>query len=133
LGDDELRVPVIATGLDSAEARRTPPEPRRRTPDPTEEIERERSMVDAPNVTPIRDPEPAHVSAEALTEPPMEQPQVAAGGGQPAGQSAEDLAQSGVGFESPFEDELDTPAFLRKRSTSDENDRPPFMRGGGSS
>ena len=133
LGDDELRVTVIATGLDSAEARRTPPEPRRRTPDTTEEIERERAMVDAPNVTPIRDPEPAHVSAEALTEPPMEQPQVAAGGGQPAGQSAEDLAQSGVGFESPFEDELDTPAFLRKRSTSDDNDRPPFMRGGGGS
>jgi cell division protein FtsZ len=135
LGDDELRVTVIATGLDSAEARRTPPEPRRRTPDPVEEIERERAMVDAPNVTPIREPEPAHVSAEALTEPPMEQTQVAAGGGQSPGQSpgqsAEDMAQSGMGFESPFEDELDTPAFLRKRSTSDDSDRPPFMRGGG--
>jgi len=138
LGEDELRVTVIATGLDSEEARRTPPAPRRspepeprmRVPDPQLEIERERAMVDAPNVTPIRDPEPmpAHASADAQPAPPQEQ-QVAVGGGQ----SAEDMAQAGLGFESPFEDELDTPAFLRKRSTGgDDSDVPPFMRRGGS-
>jgi len=126
LGDDELRVTVIATGLESEEARRTPPapptppEPRRRVPDPAEEIERERAMVDAPNVTPIRETEPIPAQASA------EQQQVAAAGGQ----SAEEMALAG--FESPFEDELDTPAFLRKRTTGgDDSDSPPFMRRGG--
>jgi cell division protein FtsZ len=136
LGEDELRVTVIATGLDSADARRSPPaprppEPRMRVPDPQTEIERERAMVDAPNVTPIRDPEPmpAHASAEMAEQPPAQQQQQAASGGQ----SADNMAQAGLGFESPFEDELDTPAFLRKRTTgSDDRDVPPFMRRGGS-
>ena len=100
-------------------------------PDPQAEIERERAMVDAPNVTPIRDPEPipAHASAEMAEQPPAQQQQVAASGGQ----SADNMAQAGLGFESPFEDELDTPAFLRKRTTgSDDRDVPPFMRRGGS-
>ncbi len=141
LGNDELRVTVIATGLDSQEVRRTPPsppsppQPRRRVPDVadyTEEIERERTMVDAPNVTPIR--EPASVSASASAEgdsaAPAEPQQAAAAGGQ----SAEDIATPGVGFESPFEDELDTPAFLRKRSGGGDDDRdvPAFMRRGSS-
>jgi len=171
--DDELRVTVIATGLDSQDVRNaparerpdrerpdrerldreepgrerhsrpTPPEPtRRRVPDATEEIERERAMVDAPNVTPIREPAspmPAMASADAETEsptspippiPPIEQQQVAVGGGQ----SAEEMAATGVGFESPFEDELDTPAFLRKRSSGGDDDRdvPAFMRRRGS-
>ncbi len=150
LPDDELRVTVIATGLDSQEIRQAPParsssprppEPqvphppaRRRMPDPTEEIEHERSMVDAPNVTPIREPAPAPAmaSANAETAPPMPrmEQQVAVGGGQ----SAEEIATAGLGFESPFEDELDTPAFLRKRSSGGDDDRdvPTFMRRGGS-
>ena len=33
---------------------------------------------------------------------------------EPAIMSAEDLAMSGADFKSPFEDELDTPAFLRR-------------------
>ncbi|MEM9174850.1 MAG: cell division protein FtsZ [Myxococcota bacterium] len=132
LGEDELRVTVIATGLDSEEARRTPPqpkppEPRRRVPDPVEEIERERAMVDAPNVTPLREPEPMPAQARAQEFAEPEQQQLAAAGGQ----TAEEMAQTG--FESPFEDELDTPAFLRKRTTGgDDSDAPPFMRRGGS-
>ena len=60
----------------------------------------------------------------------MEQQQVAVGGGQ----SAAEMAETGVGFESPFEDELDTPAFLRKRSSGGDDDRdvPAFMRRRGS-
>ncbi len=155
LGEDELRVTVIATGLDSQDARRTPPEPRRRVPDPVAEIEHERSMVDAPNVTPIRQ-EPAAAPAMAMDGaadstgalPPLEQQQSAASGGayrQSGGQSqppphqesAAEMANAGLGFESPFEDELDTPAFLRKRSggaDADGNDRdvPAFMRRSGS-
>ncbi len=135
LGEDELRVTVIATGLDSEDARRrpTPPEPRRREPDPVEEIERERAMVDAPNVRPLREPEPMPAPAHAHAQEPLEpEPQQrVANGGQHSGQSAEEMALTG--FESPFEDELDTPAFLRKRTTgSDDSDAPPFMRRGNS-
>jgi cell division protein FtsZ len=131
LGDEELRVTVIATGLDSEEVRRTPPESRRRLPVATSgEIERERAMVDAPNVRPIRQ-EPAAAPAMASdthqSAPPVERQQVAAGG-------AEEMAAVGLGFESPFEDELDTPAFLRKRSVGADHDRdvPAFMKRGGS-
>jgi hypothetical protein len=154
LGEDELRVTVIATGLDSEQARRTPPEPRRRVSDPIAEIERERSMVDAPNVTPIRqdpaaapgmatamDGAPASNSGANAGSPPIEQQQAAAAGAHqqnaPHPESAAEMANSGLGFESPFEDELDTPAFLRKHSgggDADSNDRdvPAFMRRGGS-
>jgi hypothetical protein len=153
LGEDELRVTVIATGLDNQEARHTPPQPRRRIQDPVAEIEHERAMVDAPNftpqntpnVTPIRQdpsaPAPA-MSADSGGDQatrPQHQQQVAAAGGQQnlqMGQNAQDMANSGLGFESPFEDELDTPAFLRKRSGGAEGepsdrDVPDFMRRGG--
>ena len=135
LGEDELRVTVIATGLDSEEARRRPPtppahptpEPRQRIPDPVEEIERERAMVDAPNVMPLREPEPIPAQARTQERVEPEQQQLAAAGGQ----TAEEMAQTG--FESPFEDELDTPAFLRKRTTGgDDSDAPSFMRRGNS-
>ena len=164
LGDDELRVTVIATGLDSQEVRRTPPEPRRGLSDPIAQIEHERSMVDAPNVTPIRqDPAAAPAPAMAMDGanvsdgglPPIEQQQAAVGGAQyqqhntqqhnteapqpnaPQQESAAEMANSALGFESPFEDELDTPAFLRKRSggsDAERNDRdvPAFMRRGSS-
>ena len=83
-------------------------------------------MVDAPNVTPLRDAEPVPAQAHAQAPVEPEQQQIAANGGQ----SAEEMARAG--FESPFEDELDTPAFLRKRTTgSDDSDAPPFMRRGG--
>ncbi len=45
-----------------------------------------------------------------------------------------EMSASSVGFESPFEDELDTPAFLRRRGelVDDDRDVPAFMRRGGS-
>lgn len=159
LGDDEIRVTVIATGLQGHEARRTPPEPRRRTRDSIAENSHERPIGDAvntantanaANVTPIRQ-DPAAASASATkTRTPVEQRQVATGGTRATGspsphnggntaqsESAAELAESGLGFESPFEDELDTPAFLRKRSDGAElsrsdRDVPAFMRRGGS-
>lgn len=145
LGEDEIRVTVIATGLDTQDARRTPTEPRRRIPDPIAEIEHERAMVDAPNVTPIhQDPTAAPTMASEQGHsslPPIEQRQAAAAGAQQAshheGASDMSMSNSGLGFESPFEDELDTPAFLRKGSgTADgdpsDRDVPAFMRRGGS-
>ena len=145
LGDDEIRVTVIATGLDDGEARRMPPpERRRRLPDPILEMERERDMVDAPNVTPIRQ-DPAAAPAVAFQDPgndaapaERERHQVAASGGRQHGgphssQSADEMATAGLGFDSPFEDELDTPAFLRRGSGShldDDRDIPAFLRRG---
>ena len=132
LGDDELRVTVIATGLDSEQARRTPPTSRRRSPDVAVEIERERAMVDAPNVTPICQDAAAAPAMANDAEPDSHagQQQVADGGTM----SVEELASSGLGFESPFEDERDTPAFLRNRSLigSEDRDVPAFMRRGSS-
>ena len=87
LGEDEIRVTVIATGLDGEEARRTPPVPpesRRRVP--AEEIRHERATFDAPasapsgspNVTPIRqDPAAAPAMAEG-EHPAQAEQQVAA-------------------------------------------------------
>ena len=151
LGEDELRVTVIATGLDGEEARRKPPappmppEPRHRVPEESHEIAVEHAPVDAANVTPIRQ-EPAAAPVMQEEEQPVQaEQQVAANSGshvgqnlgqnpgQAVGQNAEETAQSGAGFESPFEDELDTPAFLRRGSgshTDDDRDIPAFMRRG---
>jgi hypothetical protein len=89
-------------------------------------------MVEAPNVTPIREAQAAApmalsshgASSGALDDLDFEIPQQfqqAANGGP----SASDLASSGTGFESPFEDEFETPAFLRKGRLGS------FMRRGG--
>ena len=129
LREDEIRVTVIATGLDGQEMRRMPPPSRRRTTEPAYEIERERAMVEAPNVTPIREAQaaaPMALSSNGASsgasnggtrddldfEIPQQFQQAANGG-----PSASDLASSAagsMGFESPFEDEFETPAFLRK-------------------
>ncbi len=142
LAEDEIRVTVIATGLDGQEMRRLPPPSRRRTTEPSFEMERERAMADAPNVTPIREQVAApmanaaggaHSSSQAHGgldsedsadfDLPQKYQQVANGG-----QSASDLASSGLstgGFDSPYEDEFETPAFLRKGGLGS------FMRRGG--
>jgi cell division protein FtsZ len=137
LDEDELRVTVIATGLDSEDAQRGLQTPRRRIAEPAEEIERERAMVDAPNVRRIHEEpaagEEAGIAPQASPEPaeaPVEQPAARAGA-----PKADDMATNGMpGFESPFEDELDTPAFLRKRGggAADDPEVPAFMRRGGS-
>ncbi|MBY0401628.1 cell division protein FtsZ [Myxococcota bacterium] len=122
LHEDELRVTVIATGLGGQEMRRMPPPSRRRTTEPV--YESERPMLETANVTPIREQVAApmaqtNAGAQTLSgfceqdelefELPQRVQQVANGGASPS-----DLALTGSGFESPFEDELETPAFLRK-------------------
>ena len=46
--------------------------------------------------------------------------------------SAEEMAASGADFASPFEDEYETPAFLRRRGVAseeeDEREIPTFLR-----
>jgi cell division protein FtsZ len=97
--EGEMRVTVIATGLDEERRRRaTPP------------AEAERTTVEVGRA-PHREPVPVHTqSAEAAP---------ATGDLAVAGQNAMDphemAAQAVADFASPFEDELDTPAFLRRR------------------
>jgi cell division protein FtsZ len=125
LGEDEIRVTVIATGLGGQEMRRMPPPSRRRPTEPSIEFDHHLMADDVTNVTPIRETGVAAPMANATSgaqpratyvapeDPEFENAQsyqqVANGG-----PTASDLAMSAGGFESPFEDELETPAFLRK-------------------
>ena len=89
-------------------------------PDPVEEIEREREMV-MPNA---RQASPSRFMCRRAPSPSSS----SSSWPRPVDR-ARKMAQAG--FESPFEDELDTPAFLRKRTTGgDDLDAPPFMRRG---
>ena len=112
--EGELRVTVIATGLDDGRGRRVR--------DPLDDY---REEPEAANVRPLR-PQP---TAEPVTSPaanlqpePEPQPRPQAG--------ADGSREAGGAFASPFEDELDVPAFLRKRQDDEEEDRdtPAFFR-----
>ncbi len=114
MDEDEVRVTVIATGLEGIEGRTRPPRPRRSF---DEEVPAPLSAQN--NVTTLR------------PEPEIAQP-VAQSGGQgvpqqvaqtidmdlaPIPVSANEMADATASadeFASPFEDELDTPAFLRR-------------------
>ena len=98
LAEGELRVTVIATGLGGGRDERGP----RWTPEPEERarphFERER-----PSAPPVHAPMAAEpVFVEARTDSVR---------GSPAPEQ-DDL---GVGFDSPFEDEYDVPAFIRNK------------------
>jgi cell division protein FtsZ len=114
--EDEIRVTVIATGLESASI---PDRPPRRRFESEHDGLLERSQPAADNVTSLRPPEPAAPLMQPVAqEEPLEARPVQA---TPAQQemeapilTAEDLARPSGDFASPFEDELDTPAFLRR-------------------
>jgi len=99
--EGEMRVTVIATGLDDARRRRAPVPPDRDT-----QLERGAPEMSAP---PHR--EPVQVSVD-LGAGPMASAELS----DEAPVAADDLAQIGGDFTSPFDDELDTPAFLRRRA-----------------
>jgi cell division protein FtsZ len=88
---DAMRVTVIATGL-------TDPQ-RIRRPDPADR--------EADNVTPLRPPLREEASPETLMDATL--PAEMEAGVRPAGAGAQDEA-----FMSPFNDEFDVPAFLRR-------------------
>ncbi len=90
--EGEMRVTVIATGLDNDRRRRIPlPHGLDRT-----QVEIERATH--------RETIPVHT-------------QQAPGAAGAATMADSDGAQAGADFASPFEDEFDTPAFLRRRAT----------------
>ncbi len=125
MDDDEVRVTVIATGLDGVEGRTRPP--RRRSFD--EEVAVPLAVQD--NVTSLRrEPEiaqpVAHRNQQEAT--PAENMEFDL---EPAAASDAELAEAAAAeFASPFEDEFDAPAFLRKRKAlaDDDTDEPAFLR-----
>lgn len=100
-----------------------PPRPSRRTTEPSYEVERERIQVEAANVTPLRESVAAPMAHAGLAQTGADDLDLDLDFAQPVqqvangGTRASDLASSGLGdFKSPFDDddELETPAFLRK-------------------
>jgi cell division protein FtsZ len=118
----EIRVTVIATGLDDDRARVGDDRDRsERGRDRGREPERERGSV--AELRPLRREAPAAAPPPAAREaaPPPAAPQQRSA----APEKAED-------FVSPFEDELDIPTFLRRRreeaSADDDREVPAFLR-----
>jgi len=131
--EGELRVTVIATGLEDVHARGD------RDPRGTRSHERREEARDLGNVMALRSESQAPELRPVAEGPPS--PAQAAAPAQPAApqapaeresvtMSAEEMATSGAEFASPFEDEYETPAFLRRRPADDEEERdtPTFMR-----
>ena len=135
LAEGELRVTVIATGLDDGRMRRDPGRDR--------EWDRDGIPTEISNVTPLRPSRPAEgapaatqstlfeESAPVETRPPEPERVFAPVAAEP---EAEDLARP-EDFMSPYEDELDQPAFLRRkvdrtRRTAEDEDieAPAFLR-----
>jgi cell division protein FtsZ len=121
--EGEMRVTVIATGLVDERVRRGRDGSTHREVARGRELREDRSA----NVTPIRPySEPAPMSAYA--EPQQRPPQQA-----PLLEPSPERGRPGpVDFVSPFEDELDEPAFLRKRRAEkdeeEEREQPAFLR-----
>jgi cell division protein FtsZ len=113
--EGEMRVTVIATGLDQARRRANIPD--------------EASSESPANVTPLRrdeGSEPAPISAEQAVVPTPQQTTMQL-------PEAQATPASSAEWISPFEDELDVPTFIRKgQSTSeddeDDRDTPAFLR-----
>ncbi len=127
--EGEIRVTVIATGLNDNKARRPVPERRAVSIDAAPQRAEQLEIQDLPardHHAPAQ--EPVHARESAAAGPPRVEPtpqrEITSG-------SAEDIARPSAEFASPFEDELDTPAFIRRRAHDDEDqDReiPAFLR-----
>ena len=121
----ELRVTVIATGLDGE---------RVTAGDRGERAAQREPAAESAYVQPIRrEPSPPAPAARAEAQPATRPPESLAPAQRPAAAVVplHDAAQ--VDFQSPFEDEFDVPAFLRKRrpeprSEKDEDELPVYRR-----
>jgi len=121
--EGELRVTVIATGLDDGRQRRSIPQ-EKRTTTPGPELRAEQLEIE--NVTSFQ------AEASAPGEPaPGPVASASDRVRQPAQAAGDDRPGTAGGFESPFEDEYDTPAFIRRRGAEQEDDDrevPAFLR-----
>jgi cell division protein FtsZ len=119
--EGEMRVTVIATGLVDERVRRG------RDSGTVRDVSRSREpREERDNVTPLRPyADPAPMSASAEPRPPQQAPLL-----EPA---PERSRPSPADFLSPFEDELDEPAFLRRgrrpeKDEEEEREQPAFLR-----
>jgi cell division protein FtsZ len=122
--EGELRVTVIATGLDDGRVGRGR--------DRDVRSDRERS-TELGNVRPLRRDEPrpsaAPPVAEIVEEASPEAPELPKSARGASADNEPGGARSESGFDSPFEDEFDEPAFLRRRRRDEGNrDEPAFLR-----
>ncbi len=139
--EGELRVTVIATGLDDERQRRTPPERPTRRPDVREEVAPQQIEIEH-----VAQPQQAQAQARAperdLEHVPSQlrgsAQETRQGGYEEAPRSRHDqiveqtIDRTEDDLISPFEeDEYDTPAFIRKRADQGEDDdreSPAFLR-----
>jgi cell division protein FtsZ len=108
--EGEVRVTVIATGLDDGRIDRG-----------RDRQERTERSSEFGKVTPLRR-EPIEAPRETATASGCE-PEV-----QPRGPQKEPVQGNLDGFDSPFDDEFDEPAFLRKRRDDGDRELPAFLR-----
>jgi cell division protein FtsZ len=129
--EGEIRVTVIATGLEDMHARGD------RDPRGTRNLSRQTEYREMDNVMSLRAESPAPelrpVAEQQREAPRAEAPQPApppAPEPESVGMSAEEMAATGAEFASPFEDEYETPAFLRRRGLEEDEEQevPTFMR-----
>jgi cell division protein FtsZ len=125
----ELRVTVIATGLEGERSKLGDRGERER------ERQRREPPAESANVQPIgRDPAPAPAAGpRAELQPLARQPQPAPAVQRAAAPVVSIHEAAQVDFQSPFDDEYDVPAFLRKRRAEprgdkDEEELPAFLR-----
>ena len=121
--EGELRVTVIATGLDDGRAQRNIPETTTATTPPPLSAE----QLEIENVTSFR---PQAVE-ESGTPAPVTSATDRVRGPAEAPGALPQSGGAGAEFKSPFEDEYDTPAFIRRRAAEqEEEDResPAFLR-----
>ena len=131
MGDDEVRVTVIATGLEGQESQTRPPRGRK-----TFEDEVRAPQLPQDNVMSLRREAAANAARAAAPAPHAEAADVQQTihmDLEPTPVSDDELADATAGaggFASPFEDELDTPAFLRRRNENEDEDteEPAFLR-----
>ena len=121
--DDEVRVTVIATGLDGVEGRTRPP--KRRFED---DVHLPSATRD--NVMPLHSEANAAAPGARARQTSPETEDVELDLESAASSEAQSGKLAGEGFASPFEDEFDAPAFLRKRKagSEDDTDEPAFLR-----
>jgi cell division protein FtsZ len=107
--EGEMRVTVIATGLSDTRRRRAP------VPDTAPGTAPNTTSTEHSVEVGAQPPQREAVQVTAAFEPAV---QASSDSAEPldAPVSANDLAQIGGDFASPFDDELDTPAFLRRRA-----------------
>jgi cell division protein FtsZ len=132
--EGELRVTVIATGLEDMHVRGDRPPRGTRAPERRDEhldmgnVMSLHTQPPAPELRPVAEaPQPLAAQPPAPPQQPVAPP---APEREPLTMSAEEMATAGADFASPFDDEYETPAFLRRRPTSEEEERdtPAFMR-----